>query len=850
MEGPGGPPVPGCHDGSDRLPATGVSSRPPLPVDEVLPDLVAALGTARRAVLHAPPGAGKTTRVPPALLAAPWLEGRVVMLEPRRVAARAAAARIAAESGGRVGELVGHRVRHDTRVSAATRIEVVTEGVLTRMLQDDPSLDGVGVVVFDEFHERSLHADLGLALTIEAQTALRPDLALLVMSATLDDRRIAAALGDAPVVRSEGRRHPVTTHHHPGHGDLEPRVADAVEHAWHHDTGDILAFLPGARWIRRTAERLAGRVPGGVVLPLHGSLDAAEQDRAIAPDPRGRRKVVLATDIAETSLTIDGVRVVVDGGQRRAPRFDPRSGLTRLETGRISLASADQRRGRAGRQVPGVCHRLWSEADEHHMAAFDPPEIAVADLSGLRLQLGSWGASADELTWIDAPPPHALAEAEALLATLGALDDAGRLTAHGRDMASFGAEPRLVHMMLRGRALGLGALACDVAGLLSGRDPLPRRAGVDLRDRVLALRRGGGAPALREARQAAERWRRDLGVGGRSADNTTDKATDDAVDSVGAVVALAFPDRVGSRRGQAGRYLLASGRGAELPDADPLAGSPLLAVADVDGEPAGGRVHLAAPLDPAELQTALGALVEVVDHVGWDDRRGDVVAERQRRLGALVLKREPIEAPDPSALAGAWADGVAASGLSLLPWTPAIDHWRQRIAFLHRVEPDAWPDLSDDALRATTEAWLAPHLAGVRRRRDLAALDLGTILRSLLPWDRQRQVDELAPTHVTVPSGTNVRLDYSSPDGPVLAVRLQELFGLTETPRLAGGRVPVVVHLLSPAQRPVQVTTDLASFWRQTYPQVKAELMGRYPKHHWPDDPLTAQATARTKKRR
>ncbi len=818
----------------------GVSTRPPLPVDDALADLVAALGSARRAVLHAPPGAGKTTRVPPALLDAPWLEGRVVMLEPRRVAARAAAARIASELGGRVGELVGHRVRHDTKVSAATRIEVVTEGVLTRMLQDDPSLTGVGAVVFDEFHERSLHADLGLALTLEAQTALRPDLALVVMSATLDDTRIAAALGDAPVVRSEGRRHPVDTHHHPGQGDLEPRMASVIEHAWHHDTGDILAFLPGARWIRRTAERLVGRLPGGVVLPLHGSLDAAEQDRALAADPGGRRKVVLATDIAETSLTIDGVRVVVDGGQRRAPRFDPRSGLTRLETGRISLASADQRRGRAGRQAPGVCHRLWSETDEQHMAEFDPPEIAVADLSGLRLQLGSWGATADELTWIDRPPGHALAEAEALLGTLGALDDEGRLTPHGRDMAGFGAEPRLAHMMLRARSQGIGALACDVAGLLSGRDPLPRSAGVDLRDRVLAVRRGGGSPALREARQAADRWRRDLGVG----DDRVD------VDAVGRVVAIAFPDRVGRQRGGPARYLLASGRGAELPERDPLLGTAMLAVADVDGEPAGGRIHLAAPLDPAALEAALSDLVQVVDQVGWDERRGDVVAERQRRVGALVLKREPIEAPDPTALAAAWADGVAQLGLGMLPWTPAIDQWRDRVAFLHRVDPEGWPDLSDAALSATTGAWLAPHLVGVRRRRDLAGLDLGTVLRSHLPWDRQRQVDELAPTHLTVPSGSNVRLDYSSPDGPVLAVRLQELFGLTETPRVAAGRVPLVVHLLSPAGRPVQVTTDLANFWRETYPQVKAELKGRYPKHHWPEDPLTAEATARTKKRR
>ena len=811
-----------------------------LPVDGVLDQLAAALGERRRAVLHAPPGAGKTTRVPPALMRAPWLEGRVVMLEPRRVAARAAAARIAAELGSRVGELVGHRVRNDTKVGPATRIEVVTEGVLTRMLQDDPSLAGVGAVIFDEFHERSLHADLGLALTLEAQTELRPDLALLVMSATLDDRRIAEVLGDAPVVRSDGRRHPVTTHHRARQGtELEVDVAAAVEHAWAHDQGDVLAFLPGARWIRRTADRLAGRLPGGIVLPLHGSLDAAEQDQAIAADPHGRRKVVLATDIAETSLTIDGVRVVVDGGQRRSPRFDPRSGLTRLETGRISLASADQRRGRAGRQAPGVCYRLWSETDQQHMASFDPPEIAIADLSGLRLQLGAWGASADDLTWIDRPPPHALAEAETLLTRLGALDDDGRLTAHGREMAGFGAEPRLAHMMLRGREIGLGALACDVAGLLSGRDPSSSRH-VDMRDRVLDLRRGGGSPALREARESSRRWRRELGVAEDGDDS----------DDTGVVVALAFPDRIGQQRGSASSYRLASGRGAELPTGDPLVGSPWLAVADVDGEPAGGRVHLAAPLEQTRLLAAFGDEVDAADEVVWDDRRGDVSAERLSRLGALVLKREPIERPDPTALAAAWAAGIAREGLDLLPWTRELGEWRQRVAFLRRVAGDDWPDLSDEALTATTADWLAPHLTGVRRRKDLARLDLGTIVRSRLDWEQQRRLDEWAPTHLTVPSGSNVRLDYGAEDGPVLAVRLQELFGLTDTPRLAGGRVPVVVHLLSPAQRPVQVTTDLANFWRETYPQVKAELMGRYPKHHWPEDPLTAQATNRTKKQR
>ena len=482
------------------------------------------------------------------------------------------------------------------------------------------------------------------------------------------------------------------------------------------------------------------------------------------------------------------------------------------------------------------------------MSDFDAPEISVADLSGLRLQLGAWGADPADLTWIDSPPPQALAEAEALLMRLGALDAGGRLTVHGREMVGFGAEPRLAHMLVRGSEIGLGPLACDVAGLLSGRDPSTSRH-VDLRDRVLDLRRPGGPPALREARDSARRWRRELGVGDTGNSRSGSAETDDT-DGIGIVVALAFPDRIGQQRGGANGYRLASGRGAELPPTDPLVGSPWLAIADVDGEPSGGRIHLAAPVDHARLLTAFADEVDVVDHVSWDDRRGDVLAERHHRLGSLVLKREPIGRPDPTSLAAAWADGIASEGLDLLPWSSDLSEWRRRVAFLRRVDGDHWPDLSDEALLTTTGDWLAPHLTGVRRRKDLASLDLGSILRSQLQWDQQRRLDEWAPTHLTVPSGSRVRVDYGAEDGPVLAVRLQELFGLTETPRLAGGRVPVIVHLLSPAQRPVQVTTDLANFWRETYPQVKAELMGRYPKHHWPDDPLSAQATNRTKKQR
>jgi ATP-dependent helicase HrpB len=803
--------------------------------------VVAALGDRGVAVLQAPPGAGKTTRVPLALLEAPWMGGgRIVMLEPRRVAARAAADRLAASLGGKVGGLVGYRIRNDTRVGPQTRIEVVTEGVLTRMLQADPSLEGVDAVIFDEFHERSLHADLGLALTLEARAALRADLRLLVMSATLDGERVAGLLGDAPIVTSEGRQYPVETVHHAPLGGqrIEDHMVGVIADIWHLSTGDVLGFLPGAGWIRRVENALRSRLPADTVIaPLYGALNAEDQDRAIHPDPRGRRKVVLATDIAETSLTIDGVSVVVDSGQRRSPRFDPRSGLTRLVTGRVSLASADQRRGRAGRQGPGVCHRLWPEAEHRHLDPFDAPQISSADLTGLRLQLAQWGSDASELAWLDPPPTPALAEAEALLEQLGAMSE-GRITPHGVAILDVGAEPRLAHMMVRAAELGHGGLACDIAGLLSGRDPAETRS-ADLTERVMALRSGRARGGWRDALTSADRWRRRIG------------ATKDSVDpgSTGLVVALAFPDRVGQQRGAAGNYRLSSGRGAVLPATDPLAGSEYLAVADVDGDPVGGRIYLAAALDRADLDAALGDSIVREAMVTWDVGAGDVVAEHRTSLGALVLKREPMTKPPAQALAGAWASAVATEGLGLLDFSPEVDGWRNRVTALRISHGDDWPDVSDAALLASTDAWLAPHLTGVRRRRDLARIDLRSTLGALLDWNQARRLDKLAPTHIAVPSGNRVRLDYTEPDAPVLAVRLQEIFGLTETPTIAQGRIAVVVHLLSPAQRPVQVTRDLAGFWANTYPEVKKELKGRYPKHHWPDDPLTATATDRIKRR-
>ncbi|HLT45673.1 MAG TPA: ATP-dependent helicase HrpB [Rubricoccaceae bacterium] len=844
-----------------------------LPIEPVLPALREALAEHPAAVLQAPPGAGKTTRVPLALLDAGWLAGqKLVMLEPRRLAARAAARRMAALLGERVGETVGYRVRMDTRVGPRTRVEVVTEGVLTRMLHADPSLEGVGLVVFDEFHERSLQADLGLALTLQARQLLRPDLRLLVMSATLDGAPVARLLGDAPVVTSEGKSFPVETHYlaRPVEGRIEGAVAAGVRRALAEAEGDVLAFLPGAAEIRRTEARLLeGGLPDGVfVAPLYGALPAEAQDRAVAPAPAGQRKVVLATDIAETSLTIEGVRAVVDGGLARRPRFDPRSGMTGLVTVRVSRSSADQRRGRAGRTAPGVCYRLWTKAEHARLAPFAPPEILEADLAPLALDLAAWGAAPEDLAWLDPPPPGPFAQARDLLAALGALDHAGRLTDHGRRMAGLALHPRLAHMLLRAQDLGLGA---GVAALLGARDPL-RRAGpqppdVDLRLRFEALR-SGRAPghevdrgALARIREEARHWRRRLGdgadgKGGRDGGETPDPHPSPSnLDQAGVLLALAYPDRIAERRAP-GRFRLRNGRAARLPDHDPLADAPYLAVADLDSLPRssgarGGeaRVFLAAPLTREEIEAYFADQIETEDAVMWDVEAGRVRARRLTRLGAVVLREAPLATPDPDTVAGALVEGVRQSEGRLLPWTRAARGVQERVLFLRHHLGDAWPDLSDAALLATLDDWLRPYLAGCATAADLARLDLASVLLDRLDGPQRAALDRLAPTHLTVPSGSRIPLDYTDPAAPVLAVRLQEVFGMTETPRLAGGCVPVLMHLLSPAGRPVQVTRDLASFWRDAYFDVRKDLRGRYPKHHWPEDPLAAEPTARAKRR-
>jgi ATP-dependent helicase HrpB len=835
-----------------------MTSHPPpgLPIEPVLPALRDALRAGTSAVLQAPPGAGKTTLVPLALLDEPWLAGRtVVMLEPRRLAARAAAHRMAHLLGERVGETVGYRVRMDTRVGPATRVEVVTEGVLTRMLQHDPALEGVGIVVFDEFHERSLHADLGLALALQSRALLRDDLRLLAMSATLDGARVAALLGGAPVVTSEGRAHPVETRFLPRRaaGRIEPLVARAVRGALEEHAGDVLVFLPGAGEIRRVEEMLtADGVPPGVrVMPLFGTLPQEAQDEAIRPSPPGRRKVVLATSIAETSLTIEGVRVVVDSGLIRVPRFSPRTGMTRLETVTVSRASADQRRGRAGRLGPGVCLRLWTEAEDAALQPHRPPEILEADLAPLALELAAWGvADPAELAWLDPPPAAAIAQARELLRELGALDAGGAVTAHGRAMSALPLHPRLAHMLLRARALRLGATACDLAALLAERDVLRgdgRAPDADVRLRLAALRRERGAPghpvdagALHRVREEARDLRRQLSVSAAEADD----------EAAGVLLALAYPDRIAQRRpGAGGRYLLRNGRGAAFPEAQSLSGHPWLVAAELDDAGREGRIALAAPLELADVERHFAEQVVREEVVAWDAAAGAVRARRVERLGALVLREAPLAAADPGLVAAALLEAVREEGIASLGWTKASAQLRERIAFLHRHDA-SFPDVSDAALGATLAEWLGPRLHGMRRMDEVRRIDPGPLLEGMLAWDQRRRLDEEAPTHLAVPSGSRIPVDYADPEAPVLAVRLQEVFGWTETPRIAGGRVPLTLHLLSPAHRPVQVTRDLASFWRSGYFEVRKDLKGRYPKHAWPDDPLQATPTARAKPRR
>ena len=798
-----------------------------LPVEAVLPDLLRALAAGSAAVLEAPPGAGKTTLVPLHLLAEPWLAGRrILMLEPRRLAARAAAMRMAELLGEPVGGTVGYAMRFDRRIGPATRIEVVTEGLLTRYLQRDAGLEAYGAVILDEYHERSLDADLGLALCLEVQETLRPDLRLLAMSATLDGAALAAHLGDAPLVRSDGRLFPVRVEHLGGDPTepLEQRVVRAVELALGAVAGGVLVFLPGAREIRRAMALLGATAPGTPVFPLYGDLPRAAQDAAIRPS--ASRRIVLATNIAETSLTIEGIAAVVDCGLERRTRFSARTGMSRLVTVPIARSSAEQRKGRAGRLGPGLCLRLWSVEEERGRAAQRPPEIAEADLAPLALELAVWGIrDPARLRFPSQPPAGPFASARALLGELGALDAEGAVTPHGRAMAALPLHPRLAHMLLTARAHGMAPTALAAAALLGTRDV--DRGDADFTRRLAELR-GGDAERIR--RQLA----RALG----------ERVGEPRADQLGAVLSLAFPERLAQARpGARGAFRLANGRGARLDAADQLAGQAWLAVAELDDAGAEARIRLAAPVGQAEIDKLHRERITTVEEVRFEPREEAVVARRAVRLGALVLREQALT-PDPAMLGEALCAGIRLRGLERLPWTVGARQLQARVALLCRREPDGWPDLSDEALLAGLEDWLAPYLAGRRRLGDLAGLDLAAILADRLSHAQRRALARRAPERLEVPSGRAHAIDYAV-DPPVLGVRLQELFGLTATPTIDEGRVPLVLHLLSPAQRPLAVTRDLAGFWATGYPAVRKELRGRYPKHPWPEDPLAAPATHR-----
>ena len=814
----------------------------PLPIDDALPALTTALRAREAAVLVAPPGAGKTTRVPLVLMDEPWAaDKKIIVLEPRRLAARAAAERMAKTLGEMVGDTVGLRVRFGSKVSKRTRIEVVTEGIFTRMVLDDPELTGIAAVLFDEFHERSLDADLGLAFARDAQQGLREDLKLLVMSATIDGARVASKLGEAPQIESLGRAFPVETRYLPrdARTHIEPQVADAVTRALRADPGSVLVFLPGQAEIRRTETLLKERVsdPAVDIVALYGALDAQVQDRAIAPSPAGRRKVVLATSIAETSLTIEGVRIVIDSGLARVPRYEPGTGLTRLETVRVSRAAADQRRGRAGRTEPGVCYRLWSEQETASLEAYARPEILSADLSSFALDLAQWGVrDPATLTFLDPPPQAAYTEARKLLTELGALGDDGRITGDGKQLRALPLPPRLARMVVDAAREGAGETAAQISVLVGERGLGGNDA--DLTHRLDQFRRDRSRRAD-EARGMAKRW----------ADTASTPAKAAERPSVGALLALAYPDRIAKNRGGGqGAFLLANGRGAMLDPALSLAREPFIVAADLSGTAQQARILLAAPITQAEIETRFADRIAQRDEVIVDPATLSLRGRRARKLGAIALSEQiapVIPSPENAALL---ANAIASAGIDRLPFSKHLKQWRDRVVFLRASEGDEWPDLSDAALTATAQDWLVPLLADKTALKDIGADDLSNAIMELLPWAMRRRLDTEAPTHFQAPTGTNVPIDYEAEAGPTIAIRVQELFGLSRHPSIAGGRVPLVIELLSPAQRPVQVTKDLPGFWAGSYAAVKAEMRGRYPRHPWPDDPANALPTRRTKR--
>lgn len=824
---------------------------PALPIDVALPALLAALAAGTYAVLVAPPGAGKTTRVPLALLDTAWRgDRRIIMLEPRRLAARAAATQMARLLGEDVGQTVGYRVRMDSKVTAKTRVEIVTEGVFTRMLLDDPELSGIAAVLFDEFHERSLDGDLGLALTLDA-SALRPDLRVLVMSATIDGARVARLLGDAPVIESLGRAFPVETRYRESDPlkRLEDHVTSATLAALREHEGSALVFLPGQGEIVRVAERLATRVPPHTdIAPLYGQLTAAEQDRAIRPAEPGRRKVVLATSIAETSLTIDGVRIVIDSGFRRVPVYGPGTGLTTLETRRVSRAGADQRRGRAGRTSPGIAIRLWNEGQTAALVPFDSPEITGADLAGLALDLASWGVTdPTTLPFLDPPPAAAWAEAIALLQRLDALDPAGHITSDGKALARLPLHPRLAHMVVAAAAEGDAHAAAELAVLIGERGL--GGDGTDLPHRIDRFRADRSKRAD-DARQLAKRWTK-LATStptGRHP-RARPEGSSLASGSAGYHLARAYPDRVAQSAGPRGKFRLANGRQATLDETDALSSQPFLVVTDITGAAATGRIRAAAALDRADLEALFGHRIIGETLLAFDEPSASVRARRVRRLDALRLADEPVAVEDAEAAALLLAQAAARRGIDLLPWSREQKAWRARANFLRTTLGDDWPDLTAEALAPLVADWLAPALFGLTKLAEVTGEHLRTALDLLLPYQRRQDIEALLPSHFTAPTGNAVAIDYSAEGGPAIEIRVQELFGLTRHPTIANGRIRLLLVLLSPAHRPIQTTRDLVGFWNGSWADVAKDLKGRYPRHPWPDEPAKAAPTARAKPR-
>ncbi|SDZ83424.1 ATP-dependent helicase HrpB [Microbulbifer marinus] len=846
-----------------------------LPIHAALPELLSTLSQHNNVVLQAPPGAGKTTMVPLALLDCDWLGDRnIIMLEPRRLAARSAAARMAELLGEPVGHTVGYQIRAERKAGKQTRILVVTEGILTRLLQSDPELAKTALVIFDEFHERNLQGDLSLALCLQSQEYLREDLKLLVMSATLETETVASLLGCAPVVTSEGRSYPVHVHYLPHQQmpddsrQLPALMARKIVELTAAESGSLLAFLPGVGEIKQLEallrEELTDR--GEIdIAPLYGDLSKQQQDTAIAPSPSGRRKIVLATNVAETSLTIEGIRMVVDSGLMRESRFDPNTGMNRLVTTAISQASAIQRCGRAGRLSEGLCLRLWSESRQDGLAAKNTPEILLSDLAPLTLELAQWGVSdVTELRWLDTPPPGPVAQAQELLQQLGALDDQRRITAHGTTMLTLGTHPRLAHMMIRSLDLGLANEGCLLAALLSERDIFRGEArwDRDIHKRMEVLLGQAKNPsadrgAIQRVRQQARIWQAQLEKSLNKDASSRPPADIDELDRVGILLGLAYPDRIAqSRRDRERRFLLASGRGAHFSHDDELALTDYLVIAELDGQGRDARIQLAARISERALREHFDDQIEQNESVRWDDKAGRAVASVRTTLGRIVLEEQPAKNISPELLSRALLDAVRQKGLQALPRSKEATGLRARVQFLANTAKDfpdllaqlSLPDWSDAALKETLEDWLLPHLHGLSKLDQLKQLNLHSILQSQLDWPVQQRIDELAPSHFTAPSGSRIPIDYAE-SPPVLAVRLQEMFGLEQTPAILNGRYPLMIHLLSPAQRPVQVTRDLTSFWANTYQEVKKELRIKYQKHYWPDDPLTARATSKTKKR-